>query len=377
MPAGPVKSVHGAFSIPSLDGIRCVAVLTVFLGHSQFGVALPYWPGFVGVTIFFFLSGYLITTLLRKEHQGTGRVSLGRFYLRRALRILPPAWLAITVAVIVGAIGWVAADTTVWGVLAETLNYTNYYIVFQGRDGLPPDTTQFWSLAVEEHYYLVIPIALLLLWKTRASLRTIGWTMFGIALLVPLWRIYLGMTGASFDRLYTSTDTRFDALLLGTALALLANPALGDPIPRWISKRLGLVASAGVVIFIACAATPILTFRLSIADTIECLALVPIFWFITTRPDGVAGRLLNSRVMVHLGVLSFSIYLFHRLALSLGENLFGQSILADLAGLVLTIATAEVVYRLVEKPCARLRRRLEAAARDRASVRDRVDRGSG
>lgn len=368
MPAGPVKSVHGTFSIPSLDGIRCLAVLAVFVGHSQFGVGLPYWPGFVGVTVFFFLSGYLITTLLRREHETTGQISLGRFYLRRALRILPPAWLAIAAAVIVGALGWVASDTTVWGVLAETLNYTNYYIVFHGREGLPPDTTQFWSLAVEEHYYLVIPVALLILWKLRASRKAIGWTMFAIAMLVPLWRIYLGMNGASFDRLYVSTDTRFDAMLLGTALALLANPALGDALPRWVSKHLGLIASVGLVVFVACAATPVLAFRLSIADTIECLALVPIFWFITTRPRGAVGRFLNSRVVVRLGVLSFSIYLFHRLALSLGANLFGDSILADVIGLVLTLAVAEAVYLLVEKPCGRLRRRLETAAKNRESV---------
>ncbi|WP_454170153.1 acyltransferase family protein [Microbacterium paulum] len=88
MPAGPVKSVHGAFAIPSLDGIRAAAVLIVFIGHGK-TIGGP-WPGDVGVTIFFFLSGYLITTLLRREYDRNGRISLGKFYLRRLLRIQPP-----------------------------------------------------------------------------------------------------------------------------------------------------------------------------------------------------------------------------------------------------------------------------------------------
>lgn len=365
MPAGPTKSVHGSFSIPSLDGIRAIAVLVVVYGHSQTGIAGPYWPGFVGVTIFFFLSGYLITTLLRREFEQRGTISLRNFYLRRTLRIIPPAWLAVGVAVAIGAVGWVESDTTVWGVLATLFSYANYYIVINGREGLPPDTSQFWSLGVEEHFYLLIPVILLVLWRTKAKRRTIGWTLAALALIAPVWRVALGLMGASFDRLYISSDTRFDSLLLGTALALLANPMLGDRIPEPVRRRLPLFAGAATIAFVACAFVPSLSFRLSIADTIECLCLVPVFWYVTTRPASVVGRVLNSDLMTRIGILSFAVYLFHRMGFSLGENLSDVPALADLIGFAMTVVVAELTYRLVERPIAKLRRRLEAGSRQR------------
>ncbi|MFB2580900.1 acyltransferase family protein [Herbiconiux sp. P15] len=373
MPATPGSKTHGAFTIPSLDGLRAIAVLTVFVGHSAAGIGTGFWPGHVGVTIFFFLSGYLITTLLRREYESAGRISLSRFYLRRALRILPPAYLAIAVAVVVGALGWVSATTTGWGVLAEVLNYTNYYIVFAGREGLPPDTTQFWSLAVEEHYYLVVPIVLLVLFRKKASRQTIGWWLLGIAFVVPVWRIVLGLSGASFDRLYISTDTRIDSLLFGTAVALLLNPALGDSLrvpgnlATFVKKRIGMLAGLATIVFIASALVPSQMFRLSIADTVQCLCLIPIFWFVITRPSSLVGRVLNSRIAIRLGILSFSIYLFHRLALNLVENVIETPYLGDLIALAVTLVVAQIVYWLVEKPCGRLRRRLEGSMKARAA----------
>ncbi|MCS5735583.1 acyltransferase family protein [Herbiconiux daphne] len=365
MPATPGSQTHGVFTIPSLDGLRAIAVLTVFVGHGAVGISTGFWPGHVGVTIFFFLSGFLITTLLRREYGKTGTLSLSKFYLRRALRILPPAYLAIAAAVVFGALGLVAADTTGWGVLAEVLNYTNYYIVIAGREGLPPDTTQFWSLAVEEHYYLIVPIVLLVLFKSRATLKTIGWTMIGIALVVPVWRIVLGLTGASFDRLYISTDTRIDSLIFGTAMALLFNPAMGDRfigptrISLWLTRHIGLVAAIATVVFVASALVPSQAFRLSIADTIQCVCLIPIFWFVITRPSSLVGRVLNSRVVVQLGILSFSIYLFHRLVLNLVENVITQPLVGDLVALIGTLVVAQIVYVVIEKPAGRLRKRLE------------------
>lgn len=352
---------HGAFHIPSLDGIRAIAVLVVFVGHGYLAPAA--WPGHVGVTIFFFLSGYLITTLLRREYAKTRTVSLGRFYLRRALRILPPAFLAVLVTVVVGASGVLASSTTGWGVLAELLNYTNYYIVLFGREGLPPESSQLWSLAVEEHYYLVVPAVLLVLFRRKLSLHTIGWILVGVACVVPVWRIYLGLTGASFDRLYVSTDTRIDSLIFGSAMALLLNPALGDRLPGgdrtdWHIRR--WIAPLAVVVFVAAALVPQLEFRLSVADTIQCLCLVPIFWFIIAHPRGKVGSVLNHPVIQKIGALSFSIYLFHRLVLALVDQSIAGPVLVDSVSLIVTIVLAQIVYLLVERPCGRLRKRLES-----------------
>jgi len=359
MPATAGSQPHGAFTIPSLDGIRALAVLIVFVGHSA---TMPGpWPGHVGVTIFFFLSGYLITTLLRREYEKSARISLSKFYLRRALRILPPAYLAIAAGVIVGAIGLLPSTTTGWGVLAEVLNYTNYYLVFEGREGLPPETSMLWSLAVEEHFYLIFPAFLIaMLWR-KLNIRQIAYVLICACALAPVWRIVLVLQGQDFFRLYTSTDTRFDTLLFGAAMALLFNPALGDRAPFGFSARtIGRVlVPTALVVFAASAVIDVPQFRLTVADSIQIICLVPIFWFVISQPTGWAGRILNNRWLAHIGVLSFSVYLFHRLAIAIMGEFIPIEPLADLAGFVLTIGVAEVVYRLVEIPLGRLRRRLE------------------
>jgi peptidoglycan/LPS O-acetylase OafA/YrhL len=357
MPAPGNK--HGPNSIPSLDGIRAVAVLIVFIGHSA--TAPLIWPGNVGVTIFFFLSGYLITTLLRREWGKTGRISLSKFYLRRALRILPPAYITIAIAVILGATGVLAATTTVWGVLAEGLNLTNYYLIFFGRDGLPPETSMLWSLAVEEHFYLIFPAILIVLLRKRLTRITIGRILLVACGVGLLWRIALTLGGASFFHLYTGTDTRFDGLLAGAAMALLWNPTTGDSFPFRIDQKViaRVLVPVAVVVMVGSALIQKDAIRLSVVDTVQYVCLIPIFWFVITQPTSWVGRILNYRVVAHIGVLSFSIYLLHRLAVALVAPLSPINPVRDIVALALTIAAAEVMYRLVEDPLAKVRRRLE------------------
>ncbi|WP_455835203.1 acyltransferase family protein [Pseudarthrobacter siccitolerans] len=360
--ATSVRSAH----IPSLDGLRALAVLVVFIGHGAVATAL--WPGHVGVTIFFFLSGYLIVTLLRREYELSGRISLRKFYIRRGLRILPPAYLAIAVSVLLWSVGLLPGTVTPAGVLAEVFHLTNYYIVLTDRYGLPPETTQLWSLSVEEHYYLVVPAVLLVLLHLRSSMRVAGWTLLAAGLLTTAWRILLGLNSASFDRLYVSTDTRIDSLLFGSAFALLMNPALGDPLPGGKkAERLlnSVLAPVAVFVFLGSAVAPSLHFRFSVADVVQCVCLVPIFWALITRPSSRIGRILNHRVVRHIGVLSFSIYLFHRIVLELVGQVVTHPIALDAISLILTLLFAEVVFRLVEVPLARVRRRYEAMAASR------------
>lgn len=347
------------FHIPSLNGVRALAVVVVFVGHGT--TVGGWWPGHAGVTIFFFLSGYLIVTLLRRERERTGSIALGKFYLRRLLRIQPPALVAIALATLLGSVGLLHPQADGWGVLAGVLNYTNYYIVVHGREGLPPDMSQLWSLGVEEHYYLIVPLLLLLL-LARASRRTVGWTLVGFAALIPVWRVFLGLSGASFDRLYVSTDTRIDSLLVGSAMALLANPALGDRLPGGARTERSMTWLPGVaaVVFVASAVVPIQAFRLSVADCVQYVCLVPIFWFLITRADSTVGRLLNSRAVAYVGVLSYSVYLVHRMAISLVEQVVLVPVGTDVIAFVATLAVSMMIRVAVERPCERLRRSLEA-----------------
>lgn len=365
MPAGPVKSVHGAFAIPSLDGIRTAAVLIVFIGHGA-TIGGP-WPGAVGVTIFFFLSGYLITTLLRREYDKSGRISLSKFYLRRLLRIQPPALITIAVVSLVGGFAILPSTQNFWGILAEVFNVTNYYMIWayittgSAHTGLPPESSMLWSLAVEEHFYLIFPALMIaLLWR-KLSYRTIGWILVAACALAPLWRIYLAATGADFYRLYIATDTRFDGLLAGAAMALLCNPAMGDRSPFGLSDRhiRYVAAPIAAVLFTAAAISP-QWFGLTVGDTFIYAALVPLFWFVIVHPEGFSGRILNHRWVAHLGLLSFTMYLVHRLVLGLVQLYVDIAPVVDIVSLIVTIAAAQLMYMVVERPLGRVRKRLEA-----------------
>ncbi|MFM7320022.1 MAG: acyltransferase family protein, partial [Armatimonadota bacterium] len=159
---------HPRPQIPSLDGIRAISFLIVFLAHAGFYDKVP---GGMGVTIFFFLSGYLITTLLRVELDTTGTLDLRRFYLRRVLRIFPPFYAFLAVSLL-AAFLWVVPTKVTWeGVGAQILYLYNYYAIVRGPEGIPPGTDVYWSLAVEEHFYLVFPFAYLLLHRRVADGR--------------------------------------------------------------------------------------------------------------------------------------------------------------------------------------------------------------
>jgi peptidoglycan/LPS O-acetylase OafA/YrhL len=308
------------------------------------------------VTIFFFLSGYLITTLLRREHQQTGRISLRDFYLRRVIRILPPMYVFLTVAVTLTAVGLVAGQLTGLGIAAAVLNFTNYVILFGDPSNLVPGAGLLWSLAVEEHFYLLFPLLYLALLPRMSRRRQTG-VLIGLCLATLAWRCVLVFGfGAGYDRTYFGTDTRADALLAGCLLAVAANPVL-DRISLRPARSLAVILVGGSLLVLgeqlpdALAAT--------VGQTLEEIGLFLIFGAILAAPRSIVGRLLDWRPLAHLGVLSYSFYLFHGLVLTVIEGITGHGPrLAAAFGFPLTVAISEAVYRLIEGPLARLRRRL-------------------
>lgn len=359
-------SSHGSFTIPSLDGIRAVAVGIVFIGHAP--IVPTWWPGHVGVTIFFFLSGFLITTLMRREFDRNRKIELGKFYLRRLLRITPPALFTVLLCSWIGYYGLLNSSMNGWGILATALNYTNYYMAYvNGHGGLPPESSMLWSLAVEEHYYLVYPVLMILLLKLRIPYNQIGTILLLAALCAPLWRLYLQLNGANFYRLYTSSDTRYDGLLIGSAMALAWNPSLGDKAPLGFeSKTMGRITPIALLIF-AYASVKLTQYRLTFVDTLLYACLIPIFWTIIAYPSAWLGTILNGRIVAHIGVLSYSLYLNHRLVLGLCNKYIQPSILADLAALFLSLLLAQGMWLVIERPAAGLRRKLESNAIKKSS----------
>jgi peptidoglycan/LPS O-acetylase OafA/YrhL len=343
--------------IPSLDGLRALSFLLVFAAHAGLE---RYVPGGFGVTIFFFLSGFLITTLMRAEHERNGRVNFGHFWLRRALRILPPFYLVLTGAVLLSV--YVAGRDSLSGmaILAQAAHYTNYWIIFHGYDGLPGGTGVYWSLAVEEHFYVLFPWIYAGLQRLKASAANQALIFWGVCALVLCWRCVLVFgLHSPVDRTYIASDTRLDSILFGCALAVWRNPVLDETALRERRWKYGFVPGA-LMVLLLCLTIRGDAFRETLRYSLQGIALSAIFVAAIRYHEWLPFRLLNSRVAIFLGLLSYSLYLLHY-AIIYGV----RHLLADLnpalqaaVALAISIALAFALYVGVEKPCARLRKRL-------------------
>lgn len=355
--------------IPGLDGLRACAVLLVLVAHMGFSTAIP---GGFGVTVFFFISGLLITRLLLAEHAQNGRIAVGRFYARRLFRLYP----ALLLAVALGAIVFSAAGGIMsWGkALSAVFYYANYYGIYihfgQGRDGFDPFSI-LWSLAVEEQYYLVFPFICAALLAGSASLRRFSWILAGSVVLVLLWRVILHHGGASSDRIYMGTDTRIDSILYGAWLALiLAN----DTQKHW--RRFSashVVQLVCLLLLLACFVVRHPGFRDTLRYSLQGLALMPLITAICfTSSLKPLTRLLERKPARRIGNWSYSLYLYHPIAIVLAEMYWGpgsigpqrigwQTFPAFAATAVLLSFTLAVAsYHFVEKPFLRWRRRFGA-----------------
>jgi peptidoglycan/LPS O-acetylase OafA/YrhL len=336
-------------------------------------------PGPLGVTVFFFLSGYLITTLLRIEFAKTGTISLRAFYLRRAFRILPPLYLILIIAILLTQIGVIAQKLRFSAVAAQFFFLSNYQILQSGWDGphsgRPLGTSSLWSLAIEEHFYLVFPLIYLGLCRFVPSRRRQAVVLGILCAFVLIWRMVLVFgLHASFDRTYVGTDTRFDSLLFGCILAVWGNPFLDQP-----SAGDSLCSRAGRLW--APALAPIGVVGLGFASglvrigpighflnvtnvsatlqyTIEGLCLIPIFTVAVRSAGWGLHRALNFRPVMFIGVLSYSIYIAHMVIIAAINNLPGGHIEKVVMETTVTVLFAWAVYRVVEQPIARARRRL-------------------
>ncbi len=353
--AAPQAALH----IPGLDGLRAVSILLVFFDHAGLE---RFASGDLGVTVFFFLSGFLITTMLRRERERTGAVSLRRFYLRRALRIWPPFYLVLGLAVLGAALGAYPAPLDPATIAAQALHVSNYALYLFGTSRTIPGTAVFWSLAVEEHFYLVFPLLLALLVRLGLSRERQAGVLWGLCAAALAWRVMLVFGWhADHHRTWLCTDTRFDALLMGCALALRGNPVLdaptgSDSLWKWVLLPAGLAALTFTLVVQPDG------WRDSLWYTLQSAALVPLFVCAVRFPRWAPLRWLNAPTIAMLGTISYSLYLLHLLVMfALRAQLpsLAWSQTATLA-LPVSIALSLASYVTVERPFAALRRRLNA-----------------
>jgi peptidoglycan/LPS O-acetylase OafA/YrhL len=273
--------------LPTLDGWRGVAVLMVVACHAA-GAGHPVWRPFggAGVSLFFALSGFLICNRLLAEHERAGRISLGGFYIRRAFRILPPALAFLAALAVLGA----AAP----GELGACLLFArNYYFPGGWYTG------HYWSLAVEEHFYLFFPVLLAWAGPRRALPAALG-----LAAALLGWRVLDLHWAWLFTRTnvvpqYYRTDCRLPDLLLGAVTALLA--------ARAPARLVGAAAAAGAVVLAARLA------NLPVPWTLQSALLPWLLLWTVLRPDGLPGRALGWAPLAWLGRMSYSVYLWQQL----------------------------------------------------------------
>ncbi len=328
---------------PALDGVRAVAILLVLGQHAP---TRPLIDGFVGVTVFFCLSGYLITTLLVHELH-TGTIDMRAFYHRRAARLGPALVTVVGATIVVLLIG--RRDLGVGQILAPAgaaLTYTTSLFDWTNHVFATKDYFNYtWSLSVEEQFYLLWPFALL--WGYRRNPRlfaALTASFIGITLALDL---YLGLSReVKYDQHeYFGSDTNALPILVGALLAIVVHNG-------WLPRTLRHLAPYGLL---AVALLPALAYRndtyrpslVIVAGTgLTLVALIGV----VTRPQSAAGSLLASSPMRWLGERSYSIYLWNVLARIAILASLGHTVAGDIAWIAMFVVLAEASFRFVERP---------------------------
>jgi len=324
--------------IPTLDGWRGIAILLVLVDHLQplrYGQPTNIWTNWIGqhgVTVFFVLSGFLITTKLMQEQAATGHIRLGRFYLRRCFRLMPCAWTYLLFVLLIRG-----ATFTTSGEFASCILFFRNSLTLEGF----PTTLHFWSLSIEEQFYLVWPALLLLAGAQRAR-----WAALALASIVAVFRLLTWHSTidqpivASF-----ATALRADALLIGCATALFQN----DPRVRKAVQAIPGPAVLGAIVLC------LYFFHrfIPLGESIMVAVLI-----LRTSMGGfpTVGKFLEWRPLATLGVMSYSIYVWQGFAAELeARNLHRLPLV--LLGLAV-VSTCS--YYGIEKPFIRIGRSLES-----------------
>jgi peptidoglycan/LPS O-acetylase OafA/YrhL len=355
---------------PELDGVRALAILPVVGFHAY---VVPK-GGYLGVDIFFVLSGFLITTLLVEEGLANGRISLGHFYFRRALRLLPALFVAAFAYVLLSSVevavsGHTHAGTPLSSALIGSLYGVLYVqnILIATGTAMPLAVGHLWSLATEEQFYLLWPLVLVFALRAKVSVRALSIGLIGLIVVLNLDRLYLLTTSAPFRRVYFAPDGHFDVILIGCLAGLWftrgnATKALSQPLARRVFWAVG-VGTVAVMLTLPYYATwrTVLGLLPLLAFGIAALILAA-----ATNDSSPVGLLLSLPPLVFIGKISYALYLWHPIII------WGFHRLPVTAEVALAIGIATLSYYFVELPFLRLKRR-DRARIDAESTHSKPD----
>ena len=343
--------------LPSLDGWRAIAIFAVCCTHDPeshgigwFNTNRIHQVGWAGVDLFFAISGLLICSRLIEEEEIRGRISLRDFYIRRLFRIFPAAYLFLALALLLGLMHQI--PYSVPATAAAALMVRNYWGVYTGT--LPQElyTDHFWSLSVEEHFYLILPAVLVFV---KRRILFLGILSTAAYLWFLHWLKYGDMTGTLSS---SRTDLRIHALLIPAILALLlARPAFRKGAERWLRPWfwIGLALAAAALLH-----------HLSIGMKVGIVGLIFPFMVASTmiHPRSIACRVLEWYPLRYVGRLSYGIYLWQQIFLIQRDSVhFPFSVMQTFPfNYIGFLGCAAASYYLLEKPLIKLGHRLARPA---------------
>jgi len=344
---------------PVLDGWRAVSILLVVVSHGGLDMVVP---GGLGVTIFFFISGFLITSLLISEFRRDGGISLKNFYLRRFWRLAPPLICFIILSALL--IVFCLKSVKPLELLSAILYFANYYSIYWQYEALPfgPSPLKIlWSLAIEEHFYIFFAPLMAFFAHTQRRL----FLLLLILLVVPLTircAAVLGepLTLIRYEYTYMATEARIDSLAWGALLAWLCSHVRPARLKALLDNEIAIGASLGLLLLTLLVRGE--GFRESIRYSLQGIALLPLFYAtVLGRSLQPLGAMLAGRPAVLIGKLSYSIYLYHWLALVFAGWVSGEKRALSVPWLLtyylLSIGLSYASYRFIERPSLVLRKR--------------------
>lgn len=339
-----------------IDALRAVAVMLVVVAHAGLGGLVP---GGSGVTIFFCISGFVITASILREKERSGGFKVGSFYLRRALKLGPP--FAVAIAAPTAAFTALGGDVSLFDFLAQVLFVFNW-VYMQGDFAVLPGSGIVWSLAVEEQFYIAFAAIWLALVKMRSRHIAALGTIAAAGILIPLGiRMSLYFSSYSHERIYYGTDTRFDAIAIGIGTAALWWTIKLRPRASSVAASLALPLGA-VGIFILSLLVRDDLFRETLRYTFQAsAAALLILWGLADTESKLAGlvhRVSTWRPVRLVGLASYSIYLTHLIVVYGVESLFLQAedwttsggLLGVALRSLLGVAAGLLLWRVVEVP---------------------------
>ena len=346
--------------ITGLDGIRAIAVIMVLAYHLKLAL---FKSGFLGVTVFFVLSGYLITGILISEVEEEGTIDLKNFWLRRIRRLVPAVMsMAVVIIFVSAVVNRVIFTKGCKDFVASVLGFNNWWQIFNKVSyfeaaGVPSPFTHCWSLAIETQFYLIYPLILLGIYKlvkSREEGRAKRGLLFaGVTLLLALISVILMIV--LFDpqqdasRVYYGTDTRAFSLLFGALLAILWEYQM---VPRRLSASVNMVlgsVSFAVLLVMTIAINGSSNFWYRGGQFVGTILTVLVIYTVSGRKTWLS-RFLSNPVLKWIGDRSYSIYLWHYPIILLISKGIKASWWITLIEIVLSVVLAELSYRFIETP---------------------------